>query len=129
MKKYRKNIAKDIKKCYYLLNKGVHFMLIEYKVKNFKSFKNEIVLSMVADSNRELSDTNLFHYDNMTLLKSAAIFGANASGKSNLIESFSFFNALFSANIDINKIKSNLPILNLIQKVKISLFLMKYHFF
>jgi len=109
MKKYRKNIAKDIKKCYYLLNKGVHFMLIEYKVKNFKSFKNEIVLSMVADSNRELSDTNLFHYDNMTLLKSAAIFGANASGKSNLIESFSFFNALFSANIDINKIKSNLP--------------------
>jgi AAA15 family ATPase/GTPase len=109
MRKYRKNIAKGIKKCYYLFNKGVPFMLIEYKVKNFKSFKNEIVLSMVADSNRELSDTNLFQNDNMNLLKSAAVFGANASGKSNLIESFSFFYKLFLVNVDINGILSNLP--------------------
>ncbi|NLP13265.1 MAG: hypothetical protein GX383_02000 [Clostridium sp.] len=64
------------------------------------SFKDEIVLSMVADNNRELSDTNLFQYENMTLLKSAAIFGANAGGKSNLIKSFSFFNNLFSPYTD-----------------------------
>ncbi|HEY8422183.1 MAG TPA: ATP-binding protein [Thermoclostridium sp.] len=109
MKEYRKNIAKSIKKCYYSNSKGVYFMLIEYKVKNFKSFKNEIVLSMVADTNRELSDKNLIQYENMTLLKSAAIFGANASGKSNLIESFRFFNDLFLAGVDINKTLSNLP--------------------
>ena len=109
MKKYRKNIANDTKKCYYSINKEMKFMIIEYKVKNFKSFKNEIILSMVADNNRELSDTNLFQYENMTLLKSAAIFGSNASGKSNLIESFSFFNNLFSAYVDINKMLSNLP--------------------
>lgn len=109
MKKFRKIIANDIRKCYYLINKEMKFMIIEYKVKNFKSFKNEIILSMVADNNRELSDTNLFQYKNMTLLKSAAIFGSNASGKSNLIESFSFFNDLFSAYVDINKMLSNLP--------------------
>ena len=109
MKKFRKIIANDIRKCYYLINKEMKFMIIEYKVKNFKSFKNEIILSMVADNNRELSDTNLFQYENMTLLKSAAIFGSNASGKSNLIESFSFFNNLFSAYVDINKMLSNLP--------------------
>ena len=109
MGKCRKNIANNIKKCYYLISKGVNFMLIEYKVKNFMSFKNEINLSMVADNNRELSDTNLFQYNNMTLLRSAAIFGANAGGKSNLIESFSFFNDLFISNVDIRKILSDLP--------------------
>jgi len=109
MGKYRENIANDIKKCYPLINKGEYFMLIEYKVKNFMSFKNEIVLSMVADKNRELSDTNLFKCENMTLLKSAAIFGANASGKSNLIESFWFFNNLFMENADIKKMLADLP--------------------
>lgn len=109
MRKYRKNIANDIKICYYLKDEEVHFVLIEYKVKNFKSFKNEITLSMVADNNRELSDTNLVKYENMTLLKSAAIFGANASGKSNLIESFSFFNKLFSSHADTHKMLANLP--------------------
>ncbi|MGI6705884.1 MAG: AAA family ATPase [Clostridia bacterium] len=83
-------------------------MLIEYRVKNFKSFKNEIVLSMVADKNRELPDTNLFQYKNMTLLKSAAVFGANASGKSNLIESFNFFSHLFLASADIDEMLSDL---------------------
>lgn len=109
VRKYRKNIANDIKKCYYLINKGVDFMLIEYKVKNFTSFKDEIVLSMVADNNRELSDTNLFQYDNMTLLKSVAIFGANAGGKSNLIKSFSFFIDIFLPFTDTHKMIANLP--------------------
>ena len=84
-------------------------MLIEYKVKNFMSFKDEIVLSMVSDKNRELQDTNLFQIENMAVLKTAAIFGANASGKSNFIESFSFFNNLFSESIDAKKILSELP--------------------
>lgn len=109
MKDFRNNIASDTKMCYYLVNKGVPFMLIEYKVKNFRSFRDEIVLSMVADKNRELSDTNLFRIENMTLLKCAAIFGANAGGKTNFIESFIFFNDLFTANVEINKILSNLP--------------------
>ncbi|MDN4605063.1 ATP-binding protein [Paenibacillus sp. F6_3S_P_1C] len=65
-------------------------MLIEYRVKNFMSYKDEIVLSMVADKNRELIDTNVFTHGNMTLLKMATIFGANASGKTNLIESMNF---------------------------------------
>lgn len=84
-------------------------MLIEYKVKNFMSFKDEIVLSMVADKNRELPDTNLFRHGNMTLLKSAAIFGANASGKTNFIESINFFNDLFITHVNTDKILSNLP--------------------
>ncbi|HOM03105.1 MAG TPA: ATP-binding protein [Acetivibrio sp.] len=109
MRKFRENVASSAKKCYYLINEGVDFMLIEYRVKNFMSFKNEIVLSMVADNNRELSDTNLFQHESMTLLKSAAIFGSNASGKSNLIESFSFLNNIFSSYADTHKMIANLP--------------------
>lgn len=109
MKKFRKNIANNTKKCYYLNNKGVSFMLIEYRVKNYMSFKDEIILSMVADRNRELSDTNTFQVGNMTLLKCAAIFGANASGKTNFIESFKFFNFLFADHIDVSSLLSDLP--------------------
>ncbi|WP_168735561.1 AAA family ATPase [Cohnella fermenti] len=65
-------------------------MLIEYRVKNFMSYKDEVVLSMVADKNRELSETNVFTHGKLSLLKTAAIFGANASGKSNLIESMNY---------------------------------------
>ena len=72
-------------------------MLIEYTVKNFRSFRDEVVLSMVADKNRELADTNTFQVGDTNLLKVAALYGSNASGKSNLIESFDF-SALFTDN-------------------------------
>ena len=46
-------------------------MLIEYTVKNFRSFRDEVVLSMVADKNRELADTNTFQVGDTNLLKVA----------------------------------------------------------
>ncbi len=65
-------------------------MLIEFKTKNFASFKNEVVLSMVASSITE-NETNCFRQgETLTLLKSAAIYGANSSGKSNLIKALGF---------------------------------------
>jgi len=77
-------------------------MLVEFRVKNFLSYKNETVLSMVADKNRELSDTNVFKHASMSLLKIAAIFGANASGKTNLIQSMEFLNGLLHPNKEID---------------------------
>ena len=88
-------------------------MLIEYKVKNFMSFKDEIVLSMVSDKNENCKDTNLFQIENMAVLKTAAIFGANASGKSNFIESFSFFNNLLVKVLMPKKYCLNYRIINL----------------
>lgn len=109
MGKNRKNLANKPKMCYHQLRKGGSSMLIEFRVANFKSFKDEIVFSMVADSNKELSETNLFQAGNMILLRSAAVFGANASGKTNLIEAFDFFYRLFVPVIDTDEIFSNLP--------------------
>ncbi len=70
-------------------------MLVEFSVENFLSFKDSTTFSMVAaKSFREHSKTNLINTDfNMKLLKSAIIYGNNASGKSNLFASMSFMKA------------------------------------
>lgn len=63
-------------------------MLIEFRVKNFRSLRDEQVLSMVASSDKELRDTHVVETGLKAapgLLKSAAIYGANASGKSTVI--------------------------------------------
>ena len=65
-------------------------MLIGFSVGNYRSFKDVVTLSMVAAEdacgNDELDKNNVFKVNqNFSLLKSAAIYGANASGKSNLI--------------------------------------------
>ncbi|NEQ97301.1 MAG: ATP-binding protein [Cyanothece sp. SIO2G6] len=70
-------------------------MLIEFSVGNFRSFKDIVTLSMVAApisaKDKELDDNNVFQVDDeLRLLKSAAIYGANASGKSNLAKALSF---------------------------------------
>ena len=66
-------------------------MLIELKVGNFLSFKDVVTLSMVAAADKEHRETNTIPVnDKLSLLKSAAIYGANASGKTNLIRAVSF---------------------------------------
>ena len=70
-------------------------MLIEFSIGNYRSFKDKVTFSMVAANivakQKELDDNNVFAvYDDLRLLKSAAIYGANASGKSNLAKALSF---------------------------------------
>jgi uncharacterized protein len=70
-------------------------MLIEFSVKNFRSIKEKQTLSMVA-SNRDntlpshLIDPQTPGFSKTKLLKSAAIYGANASGKSNIFKAAQF---------------------------------------
>ncbi|MDS3862050.1 ATP-binding protein [Thermosynechococcaceae cyanobacterium BACA0444] len=70
-------------------------MLIEFTVGNYRSFKEKVTFSMVATNlmskNKSLDETNVFKVDEkLSLLKSAAIYGANASGKSNLAKALAF---------------------------------------
>lgn len=70
-------------------------MLIEFSVGNYRSFKDQVTLSMVAApivaEDKEIDQRNVFTVDeDLTLLKSAAIYGANASGKSNLAQAMGF---------------------------------------
>jgi hypothetical protein len=70
-------------------------MLIEFSVANYRSFKEKVTFSMVAANisakDKHLDEANIFAVDDeLKLLKSAAIYGANASGKSNLGKALSF---------------------------------------
>ena len=62
-------------------------MLIEFSVKNFLSFKNKVTLSMEKGNGDENLD-NIISTNNLDLLKTTAIYGANASGKSNILKAF-----------------------------------------
>ena len=62
-------------------------MLIEFSVKNFMSFKNKVTLSMEKGNGLENEENVVFDGD-INVIKSAAIYGANASGKSNLLKAF-----------------------------------------
>ncbi|NMG83436.1 MAG: AAA family ATPase [Methanosarcinales archaeon] len=66
-------------------------MLIEFNVQNFRSIKEEVTFSLVASADNSL-DNNLIKTDLLrdNLLRSAVIYGANASGKSNVILAFNF---------------------------------------
>lgn len=62
-------------------------MLLEFAVENFKSYKERIVFSMEAGKGlHSLDKQNTMRISGTRLLKSAYIFGANASGKTNLLE-------------------------------------------
>lgn len=63
-------------------------MLLEFRVRNYRSFKDETVLSMLAASDRTLDAANTVATSIPSLpkvLRSAVIYGANASGKTNLV--------------------------------------------
>lgn len=64
-------------------------MLIRFSFKNFKSFKNENCLDMEATSLKEY-EYNVAKIDNDEYLKVSAIYGANASGKTNVLQAFGY---------------------------------------
>jgi hypothetical protein len=61
-------------------------MLIDYRFSNFRSFKEMTSLSMIAGRQTTLNDNLIREYD-LRIVPSAVIYGANASGKSNIIMS------------------------------------------
>ena len=82
-------------------------MLIQFNFRNFKSFKEENTLDMSATSIKEHKEHLIETEKNEKFLKIAAIYGANASGKSNVIEAFKYmryiiFNSFSRANDDKN---------------------------
>lgn len=62
-------------------------MLIEFKFQNYRSFRDEAVLSMEATGIGMLK-SSLIEYNSAKLLPSVAIYGKNGGGKSNVIRAF-----------------------------------------
>ena len=62
-------------------------MLIEFSVKNYRSFRDEAILSMEATKSSTLKSA-LIPFGGTPILPSAAIYGKNGGGKSNVIRAF-----------------------------------------
>jgi len=66
-------------------------MILELKIKNFLSFKDEVTFSFEATADTTLDEYYIAEpVPGVRILKMAMIYGANASGKSNLLHAFSF---------------------------------------
>lgn len=83
------NIDKREKIVYNIKEKGVKHMLVDFKVSNYLSFDQLQIFSMEAGKVRNHSE-RLYITKKLKLLKFMAIYGANASGKSNLISAMEF---------------------------------------
>lgn len=69
-------------------------MLIQFSVRNFKTFKDKATLNLVASNyDKDTRETeNIINVPefNLRVVKSSVIYGANASGKSKFIEALAF---------------------------------------
>ena len=61
-------------------------MLLNYKIKNFKTFKDEIDISFIADMHIKKLLSNTIDVNNQPLLKVVGVYGPNNTGKSCLIQ-------------------------------------------
>ncbi|MEA4976631.1 MAG: ATP-binding protein [Paludibacter sp.] len=66
-------------------------MIQELKIKNFLSFKEEVAFSFEANKDTFAEDVQVVEVaEGVRLLRFAMVYGANASGKSNLLNAFAF---------------------------------------
>ena len=90
-------------------------MLIEFSAGNFASFKERVTLSMVAAKIRSkykrLDEDNVIRVDeDLNLLTSAAIYGSNASGKSNLVAAAAFMRRFIRISFKETQFDEGIPV-------------------
>ncbi len=70
-------------------------MLLQLRFANFLSYKDETIFYMTATPKKELDKSlnklPIFKHHKEKFLKASAIYGANGSGKSNVLKAFQFF--------------------------------------
>lgn len=76
----------------------VRKMLLEFSCSNHKSIKEEVKFSMIAGKDKTYEEY-LKDFGNHRVLRSAVIYGANGSGKSNFLRAFSFMQELVTKSI------------------------------
>lgn len=71
-------------------------MIQEIKIKNFLSFKDEVTFSFEATKDKFAEEYQVVEVvPGVRLLRFAMVYGANASGKSNLLKAFEFLRAFW----------------------------------
>lgn len=78
-------------------------MLIRFTVSNFMSFKDETEFNMLpskGNGSRSLSNHIKKTKSGVEVLKTAAIYGANGAGKSNLVKAIAFLKSIVIGDVD-----------------------------
>ena len=87
-------------------------MLLEFKTKNYKCFKDEAVFSMMPAPKQKGLDYSLLTQvagkKDYTALCSSVVYGANAAGKSNIVSAIQTFKSIVLHG-NINNVPGNVP--------------------
>ena len=75
-------------------------MLLEFRCKNHKSIKDEVLFSLLA-SKDTFNSEYWYGYKDLKILKSSVVYGANGSGKSNFIDAIFFMKSLVTNSINL----------------------------
>lgn len=81
-------------------------MLVQFTVDNFRSIKDPVTFSLVSGSSDGTNSVGIGKY---RLLKSAVIYGANASGKSNVLKALAFMRSLVLNDTKVVQSTDRLP--------------------
>ena len=73
-------------------------MLIQFHFKNFKSFRDDIILDFSATESQD-NEYRVVKVGDERILTAAGIFGANASGKSNVIKAFRYMTEYVTSSV------------------------------
>ena len=79
-------------------------MLIKISVENFKSFDQKEELSLLSSSKMQGNKSHRMKIKQTQLLKNAVVYGANASGKSNLVAAFAFIKAALIEGLPVGSV-------------------------
>ena len=87
-------------------------MLLEFKTKNYKCFKDKAVFSMTPAPKQKGLDYSLLTQaagkKDYTALCSSVVYGANAAGKSNIVSAIQTFKSIVLHG-NINNVPENFP--------------------
>ena len=90
-------------------------MILEIRLSNFFSIKDEVTIDFraanIKSANAKALKNNIFQQDKSDILKTLIVYGANASGKSNIVKAIRFCNAMVfeSHNHNENTIYNFIP--------------------
>lgn len=87
-------------------------MLLEFKAENYKSFKDEVTFSMIPAAKQKGLDYSILHKSvknkKYKALSVAVVYGANASGKTNIIGAMQTFKSIVLRGNILNTLDSSM---------------------
>lgn len=78
-------------------------MIITFSVQNFRSIREKITLDFIASSDKHLEEYFVYEISKpkVRILRMAMIYGANASGKTNILKALEFLREFISSPISV----------------------------